>query len=132
MLPTNTQTVEVVSELAQSKSDRILQFANSWWLWEFLGLQISAIALAGIIAVLGIYNQKPLSEWPYNFKPNSFIAILTPIVEGTMLVPIAAAIGQLRWIQFQRPQDLLDMQEFDDASRGPWGAGKLLLCPRKA
>lgn len=57
---------------------------------------------------------------------------LTAIVEGTMLVPIAAAMGQLKWIRFKRPQDLLDMQEFDDASRGPWGAGKLLLRPRKA
>lgn len=35
-------------------------------------------------------------------------------------------IGQLKWQWFKTSHPLYDLQKYDEASRGPWGALKLL------
>jgi len=43
------------------------------------------------------------------------------------MIPIGAAIGQLKWIWFaQKERPLADFQTFDEASRGPIGSLKLI------
>ena len=44
-----------------------------------------------------------------------------------MLLTLAEGISQLKWIHFQRTAKRLShFQAFDEASRGPWGALKLI------
>jgi hypothetical protein len=44
-----------------------------------------------------------------------------------MLVAVAESICQLKWLHFYRSTAPLDrFQDFDDASRGPWGSATLL------
>ena len=49
-----------------------------------------------------------------------------------MMMAIAAAIGQCRWLRFagKRPKKLRELQVFDDASRGPLGSLMLLYHTR--
>ena len=45
-----------------------------------------------------------------------------------MLVPVCASLGQLKWLWYRRQRKPLhDFQLFDMASRGPWGALRLLI-----
>jgi hypothetical protein len=44
-----------------------------------------------------------------------------------MAVLIAESVGQLKWQWFQTKRKLIDMQRFDDASRGGFGGFQLLI-----
>jgi len=44
-----------------------------------------------------------------------------------MLVAVNESISQLKWLWFREPRLLRDMQVFDDASRGPIGAARLIF-----
>ena len=44
-----------------------------------------------------------------------------------MLVAVNESISQLKWLWFREPRMLQDIQVFDDASRGPTGAVKLMF-----
>jgi Protein of unknown function (DUF3176) len=39
---------------------------------------------------------------------------------------VAAVIGQSKWLWFKAPHRLVDLQSFEDASRGPLGALKFM------
>lgn len=39
-----------------------------------------------------------------------------------MMNPVVECISQLKWLWFVRKQKLIDIQAFDDASRGPTGS----------
>jgi len=47
-----------------------------------------------------------------------------------LILPVSEAIGQLKWIWFQKEAALWDFQVYDAASRGPWGAALLLIKTR--
>ena len=100
---------------------------NEWWLWEIFGWLLSLLALAALIAVLAIYDQKPVPRWELGITLNAIISICAIVAQTTMLIPIAQGISQLKWRWFHRRHALSTMQLFDDASRGPWGAFLLLL-----
>lgn len=58
---------------------------------------------------------------------NSLLALLTTVAKAGLMIPIGAAIGQLKWIWFaQKERPLADFQTFDEASRGPIGSLKLI------
>ncbi|KAL9117633.1 MAG: hypothetical protein Q9187_005828 [Circinaria calcarea] len=44
-----------------------------------------------------------------------------------LLFPIAECMSELKWIWFANPHPVSDFDRFDSASRGPWGALKLLF-----
>ena len=103
---------------------------NEWWLGELLGWLLSFLALATLIAVLAIHDQKPSSRWQLGITLNAIISVCAIIAQTTMLIPVAQGISQLKWHWFHRRHALSTMQLFDDASRGPWGALRLLLSTR--
>ena len=47
-----------------------------------------------------------------------------------MLLAVNESISQLKWLWFREPRMLQDMQLFDDASRGPGGAVRLMFRTR--
>jgi hypothetical protein len=80
-----------------------------------------------IIFILFRVQDKPLTTWHFSIQPNSLISILTTVGKSAMLVAVAESIGQLKWLHFSgRPLTLDRFQQFDEASRGPWGSAVLL------
>ncbi|KAE8448337.1 hypothetical protein EG329_009581 [Mollisiaceae sp. DMI_Dod_QoI] len=62
---------------------------------------------------------------------NTIIALLTAVANGTLAVPLSNGISQLKWDQFKKNSTpLTDMDLFDQASRGPLGAFKLMTRTR--
>ena len=48
------------------------------------------------------------------------------------MVAVVEITSQLKWIHFhKRPHKLVDLQAYDESSRGPWGATKFLAFKHK-
>ncbi|KAL1648748.1 hypothetical protein SLS58_001926 [Diplodia intermedia] len=81
--------------------------------------------MAGIGLVLKMHDHKILPDWPFNISINAFVSVLSIVSRATLMVPLTGCIGQLKWLWIKRERPLADLQFFDEASRGPWGALKL-------
>ncbi|KAK0636826.1 hypothetical protein B0T17DRAFT_626773 [Bombardia bombarda] len=84
---------------------------------------ISLMSMCLIIIILSKIDNTPSASWTLPIQPNSVISVLTTVGKTAMLGPVASCLSQLKWRHFQlRQQPLRDLQVFDEASRGPWGA----------
>lgn len=92
-----------------------------WW-WETAAIAIALMSIGAIAAVLAYANGQQPRDWKYSIQPASLVSIFSTIAKSALIVPLAASLSQLKWRYFDRPQALSRMQDFDDASRGPWGA----------
>ena len=97
------------------------------WLPEITSFLLAVIALLAIIILLAVQKDKPLPNWPSLIGINSLVAIISSVLRVALLFPIAECISELKWIWFANPQPVSDFDRFDSASRGPWGALKLLF-----
>ena len=114
-----------------SASGTLRPWKNGFWTFEIISLMVSVIAVGGIVGVLASFEGQPLPDWPMNITLNSLIALLATFANANLAVPLQSGLSQLKWIQFKsRPAPLTDMEVFDDASRGTWGAIKLLAKAR--
>ena len=60
---------------------------------------------------------------------NTVLAFLSSLAKVSFLVPIVEGLGQLKWMWFLSPKHkpLIDIQVFDNATRGGFGGLKLLF-----
>ncbi|KAI8946749.1 hypothetical protein F4801DRAFT_42180 [Xylaria longipes] len=101
------------------------------WIPEILAVVISLGAVGSIMGVLAKFNGHALPEWPYYITLNAIIAVLVAVITAAMNVSLQNCMSQLKWIRFKKTRaPLSDMEAFDDASRGTWGAFKLLFTSR--
>ena len=106
---------------------------HRWWLWELASLAVSALAMLAVIITLFKIDDTALSDWAFLIQPNSLISVFMTVFKSALLVPIAECIGQSKWLEFRRgPRPLANLQDFDEASRGPWGSAQLLFSPSVA
>ena len=109
-----------------STSKSFFPAASSWNL-EIISILVSCTSVAGIIGVLAHFSGKSLPSWPLNITLNTLIALLATIANANLLPPIQSGLSQLKWVRFKNERaPLTDIEMFDDASRGTWGAIKLL------
>lgn len=98
------------------------------WIWEILSCIVAIAALVAFAVILRVYNGSSLSEWPHVITINSIISILVTLIKAMVVVPLAEGLSQLKWSWFEeRERSLEDLVTFDEASRGIWGASKLVL-----
>lgn len=110
-------TDRLVSEKAKIKA-----FSNESWFLEIFCLVVGVLTFAASIAVLAVFHNKPLPQWPFGITLNTIIALISAITNASLAVPLASGFGQLKWNWFkQKPSPLTDMELFDEASRGSWG-----------
>ena len=100
-----------------------------WWL-ELAAFLFSFMCLATNVGILSALNGRELRNWTVanvEITPNTLISILATLSKSSLLLPVAEGISQLKWSYFQlKAQRIVDMQVFDDASRGPLGSLRLL------
>jgi hypothetical protein len=111
------------------------------WTWQVLSAALSVAGLLGTIILLIFIDRRPrLSDWTLsspsnvspatasNVSPNTLVAVFSAISKGALLAAVADGIGQLKWIRFEQQSHLLEeLEVYDEASRGPWGALKLMI-----
>lgn len=127
-----------VYSLERQNSDKHTSAMERWWLWEFSAWFICFAALIGMIGFLIPMDQKPVPNWVlsqswrgytvgFSVSINSILAIFSTIVKSMILIPVAAAIGQLKWNwYFADGHRLADFSRFDAAGRGPLGSVLLI------
>ncbi|EXJ77021.1 hypothetical protein A1O3_10178 [Capronia epimyces CBS 606.96] len=104
------------------------------WLFEIIALAVSLVALLAIVTILRVTEGRRVPTWqikPKHTKPltvtiNSVVSIFSTIVKSTVLIPVIAALGELKWIWFRQDHRLTDFQVFDSAAKGPLGAALML------
>ena len=96
------------------------------WLPEILCWLVSALLTIGLIALLHHYQNQAVPKWPYRITLNAVIALLSTLAKASLLLPVAQALSQLKWLWFTSEHKLSDIGAFDDASRGTLGSLKLL------
>lgn len=95
-----------------------------WWP-ELAGAISSVVLLIAIVVFLVVINGSKLDDWhlAWQIKPPTIISILVTLCRINLAFFIAEGIGQLKWVFFeQREHQLADFEQFDEATRGPWGA----------
>ena len=123
VIPHNYKPVSLHSD-ASTKYDDLPK--PSTWTFEIITIFVSLGAVASIIGVLARFNGHGLPEWPYYITLNALIALLATVTNATLSVSLSSGMGQLKWVQLKQSGALKDMEVFDEASRGTWGAIKLL------
>ncbi|KAF2473627.1 uncharacterized protein BDR25DRAFT_332506 [Lindgomyces ingoldianus] len=126
--------------VAQRIEQRLWKYSTSRnfvkrWLLEITSWSLSAVCMAGIVAVLIVYQNKRIPHWPLGLTLNAYISVLSKVASAALLVPVSEALGQLKWSwfrgdNFKKSKKLWDFEIFDSASRGPWGSFLLLLGTR--
>lgn len=97
------------------------------WKWELVSLLISYLSFMAIIAVLAAFQGKLLSSWGGLISINAIIAILATIFKAALVLPVTEGISQLKWLWlFQEQRSLVDVDRYDQASRGAWGSVLLI------
>jgi hypothetical protein len=123
------------------KPKRFHQYIDQWWIWEIFALLVSCSALAGMIGFLFAVHDHPIPQWhvkghitlgkgdhqyqryyDLQITINSILSIFSTILKGTILIPVAASLSQLKWTWFHEGRPLMDFQMFDAANRGPLGS----------
>ncbi|KAK2608337.1 hypothetical protein N8I77_006955 [Diaporthe amygdali] len=97
------------------------------WLWEALSITVAALALAAIVITLILHGDRPLPKWPTGITINALISVFTAILKASLMMPIAESIGQLKWLWYLKSHPLGQMEQWDLASRGPWGSLLLIF-----
>ncbi|KAL8652673.1 MAG: hypothetical protein Q9226_004170 [Calogaya cf. arnoldii] len=98
------------------------------WKWQLGALLTCIFSLLVIIVIACTSHGKTLNGLlPLGITLNAAISIFATILKTTMLYCAAEAINQSKWIWFYRqPHRLSDVELYDQASRGPWGALAML------
>jgi len=107
------------------------EFSNCYiWWFEILALLASGLALMATIMLLKYVDDTAISSWSEEqsgLSINAILSILSTVSRSCLLVPLDEVMGQLMWLAFmQRERRLYDVELYNEASRGPWGAMKLI------
>ncbi|KAI1815204.1 hypothetical protein GGS20DRAFT_576364 [Poronia punctata] len=95
------------------------------------GVRTWSLEVVTVFVAIGAFNGNALPEWPYYITLNALIAVLAAVTTAAMNVALQNSMSQLKWIRFDEARTRLsDMEAFDEASRGTWGAVKLLFTAR--
>ncbi|KAI1373196.1 hypothetical protein F4677DRAFT_456042 [Hypoxylon crocopeplum] len=117
-LPRNDSPQNSISECRlESKVTQAERPLSYWWWWEILAIILSLACMGILVSLLAKMDNTPLQSWWLPIEPNSLIAALATVAKASMLIPVASCVDQL-----------VDLQLFDGASRGPWRSAVLLWC----
>ena len=98
------------------------------WRWELFTWSLGTVASLTFTALLFCFRDQPVDRWKSEVQMTAIIAALSQTAQSALLVPIASCIGQLKWTWFQKkPRGLINLEQYDQASRGPEGSMKLLF-----
>lgn len=108
------------------------------WSWEAATAILSLVSITALVCLLRYLQDRPQTSWTFRFTPNTVISLLSTIARSSILVAISSVIGQDKWLWYglgkekDHPQStrLIDLQTFDDASRGPLGSLPLIWLTR--
>lgn len=128
--PTNSVQTQGLFQAPNKKiSMRIFNFFSKLealcsrrWYWELSCILLGTCCKFAVVVILCTVDRTALDAWNFPIQPNSLVSVFMTVAKSSLLLPVAECISQAKWIQFERaPHHLIRLQEYDEASRGPWG-----------
>ena len=111
----------------RSYQHRLNQIWSDTWTIEVIALTLCIICALSTCIMLGVLDNEPLPPMPKGLTMNAIISILSTIAKSSLLLAVSSCISQLKWKWYRTSRGLSDIQLFEDASRGPFGALQMLL-----
>ncbi|KAI4728315.1 hypothetical protein E4T49_03962 [Aureobasidium sp. EXF-10728] len=99
------------------------------WYPELLSLVLATTVLCIVTIGLQVLNNNPLSAWTLPISLNAAVSALIVATKACVVYSSASCLGQLKWLHFSHATTarfLYDIKVFDEASKGPLGAVKLV------
>ncbi|KAI1339996.1 hypothetical protein F5Y15DRAFT_60978 [Xylariaceae sp. FL0016] len=96
------------------------------WTWELTAFFLVVVALLAIVATLHPHEGRPTPQWPFKITINALLSVYAMVFKSALLFAVASCIGQLQWSWFSSERPLIDAVRYDRASRGAWGAVRIL------
>ncbi|KAI9720983.1 MAG: hypothetical protein M1828_005455 [Chrysothrix sp. TS-e1954] len=107
---------------------RLKRWWKNTWAFEILTWAIATIATLAIFVLLAVFKDKPLRDYHSRVHINTFVSVLAQVGQTAAIVPVSECIGQLKWLWYkQKERPIKDFQDYDAASRGPYGSIVLLV-----
>ncbi|KAH6856284.1 hypothetical protein B0I37DRAFT_366999 [Chaetomium sp. MPI-CAGE-AT-0009] len=100
------------------------------WLPEILSQVCAVLCLFATLALLWFTDGKPPpSVLGQRLTLNTALAFLVSLAKVAFFVPLVEGLGQLKWMWYvpREHRPLIDLQVFDDATRGGLGSLRLLF-----
>lgn len=117
----------VSSKPSSSSRAAIKWLVRDWWPWEVFCWILSLACFGAVIAVLTIFNNRPLPDWPFGITPNALVSVFATVQSTLLAIPVSTGMGQLKWTCFRQPQKLDMFEAIEGAGRDPIAAATLLL-----
>jgi hypothetical protein len=84
-----------------------------------------------MIVVLALTDKKRPPQLPLGTTLNTLLALFATLSKFAF-IPVVEGLGQRKWLWFlSKDRPLAQFEDFDDATRGPWGSLKLLFKLRR-
>ncbi|KAL2784338.1 hypothetical protein BJX66DRAFT_344155 [Aspergillus keveii] len=128
-LSASASTIQTTPTKRQRNKDNWQRLLQDTLLWEFGSALFSTCCFVSICAVLFAYDGKVRPTWKLGLSLNAAISILATRCRSALTLVVSEAVSQLKWLWAKdgEPKQLLGMQAFDNASRGPLGALTMLF-----
>jgi len=102
-----------------------------WWGLEITACFVSVVAILVQVVVLYRFDGQTQDGWPSTtLTLNGFIALLATLCRSSLMVSVAAVLGQLKWTgngdRRKGNHNLTEYQLLDEASRGTLGSVQVL------
>lgn len=115
-----------IDDLQPQHRRSVLRSLRSWKK-EIASFFMAILALIAIVVILITSDNKPIQARSGPFTTNALVSIFAAILKSAMLMPVAEALSELKWIWYRKSHPVSDAQSFDLASRGPRGAFEFLF-----
>lgn len=126
----HAQPVEPMTRATASNILIRMKMCACLWTWEILGIAASLASLIILIVLVSRISDTPLQNWTFYFQPSTVVSALGVVCQITLTCSTTVCLAQLKWIYYwhsKKARKLEDLQIFDDASRGAWGAVIFLM-----
>ncbi|KIW33987.1 uncharacterized protein PV07_00793 [Cladophialophora immunda] len=124
-------SVDIVEKKLQNSAPRRSgwwsRLVSDSWIIELVASFVSFAAIASIIGVLWGYDQKPVPPLMKGITLNAVISFLATISRTAIMLCVGTVISQGKWLWFKKERSLMDLQNIEDASRGPLGSILMLF-----
>ncbi|KAF2727672.1 hypothetical protein EJ04DRAFT_581854 [Polyplosphaeria fusca] len=109
------------------KSHRSFSQVIKEWKWELSTWVLGTLAVAAIVALLVYFRKRPVDEWDvHKVQLSTAVAAFSQVASAALLHSVSECIGQLKWswlkLGKRRSVRAIDVDYFDDATRGPKGS----------
>ncbi|KAK5109052.1 hypothetical protein LTR62_007600 [Meristemomyces frigidus] len=133
--PTTSPASLLPGKVDSSYGSRWRRRTQDTCIFELASLLLSAAAFSTLVAILSLYDGKPLSNFVSSTTINTVISVLITLAEFSLVFPVSEALCQHQWMHMRGTESggkpVSDLQDIDRAAFSSVAAFNVLTRGRK-